>query len=131
LVELLGGHIDAVCCSVPEAAAQLEAGQLRALAVMSEERLEDFPDVPTTREQDVDWVAVGWRGLALPKDSPAEIVERLLEAGKRIAASDDYLDFMKKQGYTITFRSPDKFREFLAREDAMWKDVIEAAGYNK
>ena len=54
IVELLGGHIDSVCCSVPEAITQIEAGQLRALAVMSSKRLPEYPDIPTVRESDID-----------------------------------------------------------------------------
>jgi tripartite-type tricarboxylate transporter receptor subunit TctC len=129
LVELLGGHIDAVCCSVPEAASQIEAGQLRALAVMSEQRLEEFPDVPTAKEQGVDWVAVGWRGLALPKGAPPELIDRLADAGRGIVESDEYREFMRKGGYSIQVRLKDDFREFLAEQDAIWKQVVEAAGY--
>ncbi len=131
LVELLGGHIDSVCCSVPEAAAQIEAGQLRALAVMSDERLEDFPDVPTAKEQGVDWVAVGWRGLAAPKGTPPERIDRLLETCRQIADSDAYRQFMRKGGFNITVRERDEFRAFLAEQDATWKEVVEAAGYAK
>jgi tripartite-type tricarboxylate transporter receptor subunit TctC len=129
LVELLGGHIDAVCCSVPEAASQIEAGQLRALAVMSEQRLAEFPDVPTAKEQGVDWVAVGWRGLALPKGTPPELIDRLADACRGIAESEEYGEFMKKGGYSIQVRLKDDFREFLAEQDAIWKQVVEAAGY--
>jgi tripartite-type tricarboxylate transporter receptor subunit TctC len=129
LVELLGGHIDAVCCSVPEAASQIEAGQLRALAVMSEQRLDEFPDVPTAKEQGVDWVAVGWRGLALPQGAPPELIDRLADACRTIAASDEYGEFMEKGGYSIQVRLKDDFREFLAEQDAIWKQVVEAAGY--
>jgi tripartite-type tricarboxylate transporter receptor subunit TctC len=129
LVELLGGHIDAVCCSVPEAATQIEAGHLRALVVMSEQRLEDFPEVPTAREQGVDWVAVGWRGFAVPKDTPPELVDRLVDKCREIAESDEYRAFMEKYGYAIEVRLKDEFREFLAEQDALWKQVVEAAGY--
>jgi tripartite-type tricarboxylate transporter receptor subunit TctC len=131
LVELLGGHIDAVCCSVPEAASQIEAGQLRALVVMSEQRLEEFPDVPTAREQGVDWVAVGWRGLALPKGAPPELVDRLVDKCRAIAESDEHRAFMEKAGYAIRVRLKDEFREFLAEQDALWKQVVEAAGYDQ
>jgi tripartite-type tricarboxylate transporter receptor subunit TctC len=129
LVELLGGHIDAVCCSLPEAAAQIEAGQLRALAVMAERRLEDFPEVPTAREQGVDWVAVGWRGLAVPKDTPPDLVDQLVDKCREIAESEEFRAFMEKGGYAIEVRLKDEFREFLAEQDAIWKQVVEAAGY--
>ena len=131
VVELLGGHIDAVCCSVPEAAAQIEAGQLRVLAVMSEQRLESFPDVPTAKEQGVDWVAVGWRGLAAPKNTPVELIDRLVATCRKIADSDEYREFMEKTGYAIEVRLKDEFREFLAEQDALWKQVVEAAGYDQ
>ena len=129
--QLMGNHIDAVCCSLPEAAAQLESGELRALAVMSDERLESFPDIPTVEESDVNWVAVGWRGLMLPKDTPPDIVQTLTEACEKIAASEEYKAFMAKNGFGITIRGPKAFRQFLADQDQQWKKVIEAAGMAK
>ena len=131
LVELLGGHIDSVCCSVPEAVTQVEAGQLRMLAVMSEERHPDFPDVPTVKESGVDWIAVAWRGLALPKGTPPEIVDTLYEKCKGIAESDAYKEFMGKNGFAIMIRGKDDFKQFLVEQDAQWKEVIEAANYAK
>jgi tripartite-type tricarboxylate transporter receptor subunit TctC len=129
LHELLGGHIDAVCCSIPEAAQNLEGNTLRALVVMSEERLADFPDVPTARESGVDWIAVGWRGLALPKETPAEIVQVLEEKCQSIANSDAYRDFMQKQRFGLKIRDSAEFTDFLRTQDAQWHSVVKAAGY--
>jgi len=131
LVELLGGHIDAVCCSVPEAASQIEAGQLRVLAVMSPERLAEVPDVPTVKEAGIEWEAVGWRGLAVPKNTPLGIVEILQNHSRRIVESDAFKDFMEKNGFAVEVRGPKEFREFLATQDAQWQSVIKAAGYAK
>jgi tripartite-type tricarboxylate transporter receptor subunit TctC len=131
LVQLLGGHIDAVCCSVPEALTQVEAGQLRMLAVMSDERHSDFPDVPTAKESGVDWTAVAWRGLALPKETPPEIVDTIYKKCARIVESDEYKEFMRKNGFAITVRAKDDFTQFLAEQDAQWNKVIETAGYAK
>ena len=124
LQELLGGHIDAVCCSLPEAAAQIESGQIRALAVMSEERSTDFPDVPTVKEAGVDWVAMGWRGLAMPKDTPTEIVDKVHQACEAVAASPEYLEFMKKNGFGVKIRPRDEFAKFLAEQDQTWGKVL-------
>jgi tripartite-type tricarboxylate transporter receptor subunit TctC len=129
LVELLGGHIDAVCCSVPEAASQIEAGQLRVLAVMAPARLAETPDAPTVKETGIEWEAVGWRGLAVPKNTPPEIVEILQDHSRTIVKSDAFKDFMMKNGFAIEVRGPQEFREFLAAQDAQWQSVIEAAGY--
>lgn len=131
LLELMGGHLDAVCCSVPEVASQLENGQVRVLAVMAEERMESYPDLPTANEQGTEWVAVGWRGLALPKGTPPDIVNLLADRCAKIAASDEYREFMQKNGFGITIRSTSDFTEFLQQQDEQWKTVVEAAGYDK
>ncbi|MDP6554122.1 MAG: tripartite tricarboxylate transporter substrate binding protein [Pirellulaceae bacterium] len=129
LHELLGGHIDAVCCSIPEAAQNLEGQTLRALVVMSEERLASFPDVPTAKESGVDWIAVGWRGLALPKATPPEIVQLLEEKCLTIANSEAYREFMQKQRFGVEIRSSNEFTDFLQAQDEQWHSVVEAAGY--
>ncbi len=127
LVELLGGHIDAVCCSIPEAASA--ASETRVLAVMADERMPQYPDVPTVKEAGVDWSAVGWRGLAVPTETPPEIVETLLVACRKIAASAEYKDFMDKNGFNIQIREGSEFVNFLARQDEQWQRVIQQAGF--
>jgi tripartite-type tricarboxylate transporter receptor subunit TctC len=67
---LLGGHVDAVMCSPAEAAAHIEAGTLRALAVALDTRLEAFPNVPTFRENGIELISVAVRGVAIPSDVP-------------------------------------------------------------
>lgn len=129
LVELMGGHIDVVCCSVPEAAAQIEAGELRVLAVMAPERLADYPDYPTCKEAGVPWEMVGWRGLLLPLETPEAIVSKLTETLAAITASEEYRSFMKQNGFGIALKQGQDFKAFLQTEDAKWKEVIEATGY--
>ncbi|MBI2478713.1 MAG: tripartite tricarboxylate transporter substrate binding protein [Planctomycetia bacterium] len=131
LLELMGGHLDAVCCSVPEVAPQLENEQVRVLAVMAEARLADYPDLLTAREQGTDWIAVGWRGLALPKGTPPTIIDMLADRCERIAASDEYREFMRKNGFGIKIRTRSDFTDFLREQDEQWKSVVEAAGYDK
>lgn len=127
LVELLGGHIEAVCCSVPEAIASLD--ELKILAVMSDERLSEYPEVPTAREAGVEWSAVGWRGLAVPLETPTEAVERLQEACAAIARSEEYRAFMEKNSFALTIREKEEFVEFLTEQDRQWQQVIHEAGF--
>jgi tripartite-type tricarboxylate transporter receptor subunit TctC len=129
LLELMGGHIDAVCCSVPEAATQIEVGELRVLSVMSSERLTEYPDYPTCKEAGIDWEMVGWRGLLLPLDTPQEIVTQLNQAFQEITQSDTYQSFMKKNRFGIELKQGPAFGEFLKVEDAKWQKVIQATGY--
>lgn len=124
IVELLGGHVDVVCCSVPEALTQIESGELRPLAVMAPQRLAEFPNIPTCRELGVDWEAVGYRGLALPRDVPAPVVKTLSDACLEIARSEAFAAFMKKNGFAPVVRGPKEFGEFLEAQDEQWHKVI-------
>ena len=129
LVELLGGHIDAVCCSVPEAAPQIEARQVRVLGVMASDRIRDFPDLPTVKEAGVDWEAIGWRGIMLPKDAPVSLTDRLERELRAMVESADFKEFMRKNGFAIVLRGPREFARFLEAQDEQWHKVIVAAGY--
>jgi tripartite-type tricarboxylate transporter receptor subunit TctC len=129
IVELLGGHVDVITCSLPEAASQLHAGQLRALAVMADERDPNFPDVPTLKEMGIDWSSGTWRGFAVPNNTPDNIKAILEEAVIKIASSEKYLDFMARNGFGVRVRDSQEFFEFAREQDATWKDVLDLGGY--
>lgn len=129
LVELLGGHIDVVCCSVPEAAPQLEGGQARVLAVLSPQRLPLFAQYPTAREQGIDYEAVGWRGVMLPHGAPAYVVTTLSAHLAEITRSTEFAGFMQKNGFATEVRLAADFGAYLAEQEAKWRDVIHSAGY--
>lgn len=129
LVDLLGGHIDTMCCSVPEVATQLADRKVRVLGVMSAERLEVFPNLTTAKEEGIDWEAVGWRGLLLPPDTPAAVSELLTAKLEKILASAEYHEFMNKRGYSIVVRGPAEFQDFLAAQEVRWQKVIDEAGF--
>ena len=129
LVELLGGHVDAVCCSIPEAQSQLDAHQARVLCVMTRQRPPEHPDLQTTHESGVAWEAVGWRGLFLPKGTPPPIHDLLAGKFQRIVQSQAYADFMAKNGFGIVIRTGDDFTAFLDEQEHRWQPVVEAAGY--
>jgi putative tricarboxylic transport membrane protein len=97
--------------------------------VFSAEPLEDQPGVATARQQGVDWVAMGWRGLALPKGAPAAKARELESICLEIGNSPEYADFMQTTGFGLKVLPADEFTAFLEQQDAQWKDVVEAAGY--
>lgn len=129
LVELMGGHVDVVCCSVPEAASQLESGQIRLLAVLGAKRLDEYSSHPTAREQGIDYEAVGWRGIMLPQKTPPAVVSRVSEALLAIGNSDAFKKFMAKNGFAIDLKPPADFAIFLDAQEAKWSGVIKSAGY--
>jgi hypothetical protein len=129
LVELLGGHIDAVTCSVPEASSQVSGGQVRVLGVMSAKRLQDFPELPTTAEQGVPYQAMAWRGLMAPKGTPPAIVKRLATAVQEVEESKEFREFMSRNGFAIEYRGPELFQAYVEEQERQWRTVIQGAGF--
>lgn len=131
VTELLGGHVDVITCSYPEAAPQIEAGNLKALAIMADERNPQFKDVPTLKDQEIDWAYGTWRGFAVPKETPDEAVETLVSAFKDIFASDEFVDFMNKNGFGTKVRDSEAFGKFMAEQHKGLQEIISTAGYGK
>jgi putative tricarboxylic transport membrane protein len=87
MINVLNGTLDIGVGEMQELQGQLQAGKLRILAVLSEQRIARLPDVPTAKEQGVDLVVRKFRGLAAPKGvSPA--ATQALEAGLRKVLAD-------------------------------------------
>lgn len=131
IVELLGGHIDVITCSAPEASAQLDSGEFRALAIMADERDSKFPDVPTLKELGIDWSSGTWRGVAVPKGTPKEVISSLYEKLSKIANSEKYKDFMSKNGFGIKIRNSEEFYDFAKEQNTTWEKVLRIGGYVK
>jgi tripartite-type tricarboxylate transporter receptor subunit TctC len=129
LQELTAGGLDFVCCSLPEGRSRLEAEQLRCLGVMAEKRLEKFPDVPTFRELGLDCATAGWRGIALPKGTPAAIVQELADALQRVVEEDQFRQFMAKAGFSITWQPPQEFAESLAEGDVRFGKILRSEAF--
>jgi putative tricarboxylic transport membrane protein len=101
---LLGGHVDAAMANPSEVWEQMRAGQIRALAITAPERLKDLPEVPTLKESGVDLVVSQFRGVAGPKNLPADVVKVLEDGFKKVSDSpewkSEYLDkFQQVNGY--------------------------------
>lgn len=124
LQELLSGGIQMVCCSLPEAQTLLEAGEVRCLGVMADQRADIFPEVPTFREQGYDWSLGGWRGLAWPKGVPRDRFDRMVAALERVVAGDEYRRFMQSNGFKTEIRPPAQFEASLAAYDEQFEDIL-------
>lgn len=89
LTGLLGGHVDACVASVAEAASNIASGDLKALAVAGETRLEAFPNVPTYKEQGINLVIVALRGVCVPTGIPAANLKVLQDAFAKAIADPE------------------------------------------
>jgi tripartite-type tricarboxylate transporter receptor subunit TctC len=129
LQELMAGGVDVVCCSLPEAKALLEGGRIRCLGVMSDDRIGEFPEVATFREQGIEWSSGGWRGLAVPKGTPEPEFRKLAEALGRIVRSEEYRSFMKRTGFNWSYEPPEVFGKSLEQADASFGELLRSPAF--
>lgn len=124
VVATVGGHVDACNLSPPEGVPQMAAGQLRCIAAFSEERMKDFPDIPTAKEQGVDFVLGQWRGLAVPRGTPADRVKVLHDAFKATMEDPDLKKLAKKAGILLEYKGTEDFRRHIAEQNEFYKNLI-------
>ncbi len=130
-VELLGGRVDAALQWPSQFKAQVDAGQLRVIAVTSAARLPVLPDVPTAKEQGVDVEAILWRGIATPKGTPKEAIAKLEDAIKKVVASPEFKDRCTKLGFAPAFLSAADFGKMIASDDAATAKLMGQLGLKK
>lgn len=113
---VLGNHTDVTMVTPGEAIAQLRSGQLKALGVMSDERIKFIPEVPTLKEQGVDVVTGTWRGIAAPKNTPDAVIDTLGKAFDQAMASPEFVQFMEKGAMTIHNLDAQEFTQFVHQD---------------
>lgn len=132
LQELVAGGVDVVTSSVVEAAALIEAGRVKSLAVMGEERLGAFPDVPTLKEATgSDWKMAAWRGVAGPKGMPDEATAKLSAALEVVWNSAEFQEFMNGRGFGLVWKPGAEFATWMEESDAALGTVMNAVGLAK
>lgn len=131
ITALLGGHIDFTTVSYAEVSSQVAAGEVRVLAILSDQRIPDAPDVPTAKELGYD-VSVGtWRGLAVPLGTPPEIVKWLEETFAEGCKAPSFVKIMKDTQNDIDYLDSKAFAEKIKRDDVMFGALIKSLGLAK
>ena len=123
---LLGKHADFSLMGPGEAIGQLKAGQLRALGIMADARIESLPDVATLKELGHDVVSGTWRGIAVPKGTSPEIVAALDAAIKKSVESDDFKDFMNNSTFGIKYLNGKDFETFIIDDTATIDSIVKS-----
>lgn len=128
MIGLMGGEVDMVSIGPPAALPQIQAGKVRALAVLQKERVPTLPDVPTSREAGVDnFEVVSWYGILAPAATPRDIVNRLNAEWIKIAAMPDTKAKMDSAGVEPLSSTPEQFADFIKTETVRWSKVIREA----
>ena len=132
LKDLAAGGITMFTGSPIEGKALIEAGQVRALAVMGPARSPVFPDVPTVKEAvGSDWTYENWFAFVGPKGLPPAIVRRLAEAGAKAHASAEVQEAMKSRGVQPLWDGPAAFATFAKEFEAKAAEVLRRLGLAK
>ena len=128
LQELVAGGVHVSTASLVENQTMIQAGRAKALAVMADERLANFPDVPTLREQGIDFTMAAWRGIAGPEGLPDDVVGELSCHLDGVVHSPAYEEFMRTAGFGIVWRNAQDFGAYLTAQDAEKGEIMRAAG---
>jgi tripartite-type tricarboxylate transporter receptor subunit TctC len=129
ITDLLGGQIQVMFTTVSSAAALIEGGQLRALAVTSAERSPAFPQLPTVAEAGVPgYVLENWYGLFAPGKTPPEIIDRLNRSAGKAFQSEAFRKIAANEGLVMVPAPPEEFARYFRGEEARWRKLIQDAG---
>lgn len=123
---LLGKHADFSLMGPGEAIGQLKAGQLRALGIMADTRIESLPEVATLKELGHDVVSGTWRGIAVPKGTSPKIVAALDAAIKKSVESNDFKDFMNNSTFGIKYLNGKDFEAFIVDDTATIDSIVKS-----
>jgi len=127
LTDLLGGHVQIMFLATVAAIEHIRAGRLRALAVTTATRSDALPEIPTVGEFVPGFEASTWYGVGVPKNTPAEIVEKLNQEINAWLADPKIKARLADLGGTPLVASPAEFGGLVAEETEKWAKVIRAA----
>jgi tripartite-type tricarboxylate transporter receptor subunit TctC len=119
-----GGHVVSSFGSYGVTKNMIDQGNIRVLGVMSEKRDPRFPDVPTFKERGIDILYGPWRGIALPKGTPPEVVERLNQAFKKALATEEVKTKFANAGFPIDILDGKDFTKIIKSDYESQKSIL-------
>lgn len=121
---LTGGHIDATFADPSSYKSQIDAGEMKILGVMSDERSSIYPEAPTFKELGHDMVIRAWASLVAPKDTPEEILTKLRDAAKKACESDELKAYFEKQGIAPQNIIGDDCQKMMEDDYKMYEELL-------
>lgn len=127
LTDVMAGQVDMYFGNAASTLQNLGGGKLRALAVSSRKRIQGLDHVPTLRESGMpDYEVLEWNGVFLPRNTPRDIVERLVRATREAVADPTVRERLLKAGLDPVGNSAPEFAAFIKAESARWQAVVKA-----
>jgi len=127
---ILGGHIDLTDANLTQKG-KVEAGQLKFLAIATEKRSPELPNIPTLKELGVNVVYDVNRGIVVPKGTPADVIAKLGSACGAAAKEPAFADAMKLQGTLVRYMDRGTYAKWLKQNDDLNKNLARDLGLLK
>lgn len=131
VTSLLGAHVDVALHTVSTFSEQHNAGNLQILAVTSEERLEELPDVPTWTEEGVDMVFPHWRGVIGPPDMTEEEIAYWDKTLSTMVETDGWKTLLKNNEWSELYMNHEETMQFLEEQYIMYDELLKDSGLTK
>lgn len=130
MANVLGGHVDVFFANVGEVANEVDNGEIKILAVLSEERSAYLSDVPTLKEAGYgDIFSWSARGLAAPKGTDPEVLKVLEAAFEKGINNEEHKEKMDEMGLQIDYKNSADYGEMLKEEEKLVLDVEDLLGW--
>ncbi len=127
---ILGGHIDLTDSNLTQKG-KVEAGQLKFIAIATEKRSPEMPNVPTLKELGVNVTYTVSRGLLAPKGTPAEALAKLESSCAATAKEPAFAEAMKKQGTDVHYLNRADYAKWLKQNDELNRKLAKDLGLLK
>ena len=133
IVGLLSGEVDATMANTPEGMANVDSGELKILCSFASKPFKDYPDVPLAIDSELPelqgLVIEQWRGIAVPADTPDEIVAEMAEVIKTVVEHPDFIAKCDELSIVARFRDTEEYNEFNRSENERFENLIKTKGF--
>jgi len=125
VTDVIGGHVQSSIVSLQTSSSFIKSGQLKMLAIMSEERSPVFQNIPTFKELGFPNLVVDtWYGVLAPLNTPVEVINKLNNEFNLILNTTEMKDTMSKLGLTVSGGKSDRLKNLLEKEIPKWRKVV-------
>jgi len=128
---VLGGHVNAVVQFPAALAAPMKQGQIRLLVALTQNRDPAWPEVPTARELGFDVALDAWRGIAVPRGTPRQVISALEGSIRSTVTSPEFVKAAENVGVRPAFLPADEFSALVAKEDSELSRLMQTIGLKK
>ncbi len=130
MASILGGQTTVLSTSLSELLGQIEAGQIRVLAILAPDRLGgSLRNIPTAREQGVDFVFLNWRGFYMPPDMPPDVVKFWEDTIIKMVNSKSWAKILDEQKWTSFVLTGDRLKRFVNGDLTSTETTLRELGF--